>query len=587
MAKFILIDHSLDGIGGHYFEYALHVLKAAERAGFEVVLATNRRFQGSDKLPRQWTVRPVYELTTHSRLNFSAEIERPPHRRTARPVARIATWWNDRRRRRRIAAFTRDTNSLFAEITLAPGDQVFLPTFSELDFSGLARFLASNAGTRCADWHVQFHSPIYKGCEPDYPSQDERAERLRRIHHQAVTLTAEHRLHSYTTTDRLTAQHNRLGSVWFQTLPYPVNPALQTGHNTPFAAGRTPLRVAYLGDARHEKGYQLLPALIERVQRLTPQSNHVQFVVQSNFGFRLPARGKELAVVDAAAKLEALPAHQVTLLKQPADSDEFCRQALDTDVGLLLYERQRYAARCSGVLVELLTAGVPVLVSAGCWMADQLADATRDYHIGLRHNGRVVQTARAENERQIPIPPGARDLLLFFVWPPAAETVAGTYARVETRLYSHTGQESDCWSTIVGPSKPGQCSTALVRLPSEAVTASVAWHDAYGQQALRFVDAELCFLAADPRREAPTPLGAVGLVAADPADARQTSILLSDLIDNHRHYRETACQFARRWSGWHNADRVVAELLSRRETIPLSPSRRGSEVVARSLADSA
>jgi hypothetical protein len=127
----------------------------------------------------------------------------------------------------------------------------------------------------------------------------------------------------------------------------------------------------------------------------------------------------------------------------------------------------------------------------------------------------------------------------------------------------------------------------LVRLPSEAVSASVAWQDAYGQQALQFSNAELCFLAADPRHETPTPLGAVGLVAANPADAKQTSILLADLVENHRHYRATACLFARGWSAWHNADQVVVELLSRRQTIPLPPSRAVKGAVARSLADSA
>jgi hypothetical protein len=587
MSKFILIDHSLDGIGGHYFEYALHVLKAAERAGFEVVLATNRRFQGSDKLSRYWTIRPVYELTTHSRLTFSAEIERPHRRSRTPPLAKLASWWNDRRRRRRIAAFARDTATLFGQIALAAGDQVFLPTVSELDFLGLAHYLARDARTRSADWHVQFHSPIYKGCEPDYPSQDERTARLRRIHEHAVALVAEHRLHLYTTTDRLTAQHNRLGNPSFQTLPYPVNPILQTGHSIPLPTRRAPLKVAYLGDARHEKGYQLLPALIERMQRLYRQPDRVQFVVQSNFGFPSPARGKEIEVVQAAKKLEVLPNHQVRVVRQSTGSDEFCQQALDTDIGLLPYDRQRYAARCSGVLVELLSAGVPVLVSAGCWMADQLADATRDYHIGLRHNGRVMAISRAENGRQIPIPPGARDLLLFFVWPEGPWVAAGTYARVETRLFSHEGREIAHWTAVVGPSKPGRCNTALVRLPSEAVMASVARQDAYGQQPLRFVDAELCFLAADPRHETPTPFGAVGLVAADPADARQTAVLLNDLVENHRHYRETACQFARRWSAYHNADRVVAELLSRRQTIPLRPSRAVKGAVARSLADSA
>jgi hypothetical protein len=105
-----------------------------------------------------------------------------------------------------------------------------------------------------------------------------------------------------------------------------------------------------------------------------------------------------------------------------------------------------------------------------------------------------------------------------------------------------------------------------VRLPIEAVTASVDWRNAYGRHSMEFADAELCFLADGLRGAPPTPRGAVGLVAAD---AEQAAELLADLVENHRHYRETACQFARRWSAWHNADRVVAELLARRQAIPL------------------
>jgi hypothetical protein len=43
-AKFPLIDHSLKAIGGHHYDYALHILQAAEQVGFEIHLATHRGF---------------------------------------------------------------------------------------------------------------------------------------------------------------------------------------------------------------------------------------------------------------------------------------------------------------------------------------------------------------------------------------------------------------------------------------------------------------------------------------------------------------------------------------------------------------
>ncbi|MBL8219615.1 MAG: hypothetical protein JNL62_10315, partial [Bryobacterales bacterium] len=51
--KFILIDQSISSIAGHHYEYAVHVLEAAQRAGFEPYLATNRRFP-KEQHPPEW-----------------------------------------------------------------------------------------------------------------------------------------------------------------------------------------------------------------------------------------------------------------------------------------------------------------------------------------------------------------------------------------------------------------------------------------------------------------------------------------------------------------------------------------------------
>jgi hypothetical protein len=566
MTKFILIDHSLHSVGGHHFEYALHVLRAAERAGFEIWLAANRKLRESDKLPAHWKIRPVYQLTTYTRHRYSAEIERDEASPSHWLSRLVGEWWSDRRRSRRAIAFARDTATLFDELVLEPGDQVFIPTLSELDLLGLAQYLAHDARTRRVDWHLQFHYPIFTGCEPDYASQDSKTQRLRRVYNQALLLAADHRLYFYTTTDQLTAQQNRLGVVPFQTLPYPANPALQSACSQP-AERPAPLRVAYLGDARHEKGYHLLPAIVERLWRDYVETDRVRFVVQSNIQFAQPARGDDLEVVESVAALRRLPPHKLTILDEPAESQEFSRRLLATDIGLLLYDRRPYFSRCSGLLVELLSAAAPVLVSAGCWMADQLADATRDYHTSLRHNRRVLGKSRAQPGKTLPIPAGASDLLLFFLWPNEPGESAGAYVRVEANLFSAEGQPLGRWPTVIGPGLKGRWSTALVRLPPQAAAVTIEWQNAYGPpRRVEFRDAELCFIAPDPRTDRATPRGAVGLVAADPLQAPE---LLIDLVENYQHYRQTATQFARSWTAWHNPDRVVAELLSQRRAIPL------------------
>lgn len=48
MRKFILIDQSIKDAGGHHLEYALRVLKAAKRDGFQTVLAVNKSCKDFD-----------------------------------------------------------------------------------------------------------------------------------------------------------------------------------------------------------------------------------------------------------------------------------------------------------------------------------------------------------------------------------------------------------------------------------------------------------------------------------------------------------------------------------------------------------
>ncbi len=60
MTKFILIDHSTRGYGGHHFEYASHVLDAARAAGFDPSFAVHQSFDlGSESPP--WPIIPAFE----------------------------------------------------------------------------------------------------------------------------------------------------------------------------------------------------------------------------------------------------------------------------------------------------------------------------------------------------------------------------------------------------------------------------------------------------------------------------------------------------------------------------------------------
>ena len=47
MRQFVLVDQSIRGLTGHHYEYAVHVLGAAAKAGYQPLLAANRKIHGT------------------------------------------------------------------------------------------------------------------------------------------------------------------------------------------------------------------------------------------------------------------------------------------------------------------------------------------------------------------------------------------------------------------------------------------------------------------------------------------------------------------------------------------------------------
>ena len=272
-----------------------------------------------------------------------------------------------------------------------------------MELFGLGQFLAENANSFAADWHLQFHFPIYYGYEPDYPTQDAEPRGASGRFSKSVRFgggTSAPFLYDDRSLGRA-AQSARVAQ--FQALPYPANPALQANRSRTFSAAG-PRRVAFLGDARYEKGYQLLPHIIDALWSDYIANNRIHLVIQSEFTIPRTPQESDTSVLKSKDVLSALPSDQITLINDRLDSAAFTLQTLQCDVGLLPYERAAYCVRCSGVLVDLLSIGVPVVVPAGTWLADQLADPTREYHISLRHGPNAsARTARPGVRFPVPI----------------------------------------------------------------------------------------------------------------------------------------------------------------------------------------
>jgi len=345
MPRLILIDPSLRGVGGHNRPYAVEILHAAESMGYSPVLATHRRF--SDRsLDPGWNVLPLFRFEETDRSFLD--------------------------RGRRIRRFGRDCRELFERVGYDPGDVVFLPSLREFDFVALARFLRDNPESRQPAWHVQFHFNILDGSESDHAGQEGRLRRLRRRFATAAALIPDHRLQLYCTTERLAEQYNRMGVARFAPLPYPVRRGLSP------AEGRVhdgPLRVTCAGSVRLEKGRADLARLVRRLFPALEADGRLQLVIQTDrksLGQVLPRRlARSLTILPRPDPRRDQPVVPVEYPLAPEAYVDLIRQA---DIGLFLYDPRRYFARCSGVLVDMLSAGIPVIVPAGTWLADQIGE---------------------------------------------------------------------------------------------------------------------------------------------------------------------------------------------------------------------
>ncbi len=187
----------------------------------------------------------------------------------------------------------------------------------------------------------------------------------------------------YSTTESLSAQLQHCLGEPFQTLPYPVSPALAALRA---GVGRNhPLRAGCAGLARPEKGAEHWTKIVDALKDdYFATGRTAPLALQSNSLDELPEPLRGLTA-DLASPGEGGSAQSPVLLANwPLSPPDYLRFLGSSDLGLLMYDPLVYHVRCSGVLVEMLSAGVPLVAPAGCWLADQIAEPISAHQERLR-----------------------------------------------------------------------------------------------------------------------------------------------------------------------------------------------------------
>jgi glycosyltransferase involved in cell wall biosynthesis len=126
------------------------------------------------------------------------------------------------------------------------------------------------------------------------------------------------------------------------------------------------IRLVYLGDAREEKGFELLPAAVRACMEDASLSS-VEFVFQALVSSRYHAR---MGLV--IGELERLQAPNLHLIQSSLSPDAYRALLESADLVLLPYDAATYRSRTSGPFVEAICAGKPVVIPRDSWMSAQL-----------------------------------------------------------------------------------------------------------------------------------------------------------------------------------------------------------------------
>lgn len=585
MRKFIILDPSLKSPGGHHFDLARLIGQAAADSGYHIILACHRRIRLRASFPGAWTIEPLFSYMTYdSDSVLWGRVKEPvdpfaPGADRADSAADVPRWhsrlcaaWRRWRRKRMSESFITACRRLVAKYPLGPQDQVFLPTATEFDVVGLAKFLGDVPAALRAHWHVYFHNPFLSGISVATVEDHQRLAAMKRhFSRWLLPLANSGRVHFYATTTALTAQYNRAAGGCFEHLPWCANPVYQalgeTGGRGSSRDHCGPLRIICAGRARKDKGQDRLQALLESLSEEFLDCGKIQLHIQSQKA--LHGLSKDIAQRKSPKRVSA-----VIRLPHPLSDRDYMELIRTADAGLFLYDAQQYVTRCSGVMTEMLCAGIPVIVPAGTWMASEIArpisehrrrlskqlpclvqlrGAADKHHAERRHaiGGSTFAIQRQVDSwiAEFDLPAGA-GLVEVSVAPQRCELHQEFRAELAVVDAESTSPTMD--TVLVD----GDRQSSLLWLPvSGGLRAKLTLSVMQGELPAHSSQMQIRILGLPGDRRGPT--GGAGLVWSDMS---QLPRLFDELVTHYAHYRNSARQFSKHFAPPHHPQCLVQRL---------------------------
>jgi glycosyltransferase involved in cell wall biosynthesis len=350
----ILADPTLKSYMGHSFEYARSLGNHAKAQGHGVTALASRSLK--DEVSREIGAVRCFRFDLFHHFELPALCARLP--------AGVRNWLSDEWNYFRHARWIRqDLESAERQLPIGPDALVLFPTVGFNDIEPVVRWAERLPKERCPWIALVFHFTAY----PDYNQPYHRAHYYTRALKYLENSPRRSRFRLFADSQELADEYSDYTQLPLRVLPIPhVDPAEETFAPSWNQRAEGRVRLTYLGDARMNKGFHLLPQLF---RQLEPEirRGRVEGEVQANVRF-----ADEWQAVHAATRLRRQEG--VVLHERELTSSEYYALLGRADIVLLPYLLENYHSQTSGIFAEALARGKPVVVPRGSWMARQLGD---------------------------------------------------------------------------------------------------------------------------------------------------------------------------------------------------------------------
>jgi glycosyltransferase involved in cell wall biosynthesis len=264
--------------------------------------------------------------------------------------------------------FYEDLERFLAIAKAGPADHVWLGTAHAREVLAVRLVVERMGNARAPTFHLEFrHAPFDCDAASGGPVESPQT----RLQRSFLSLYAERgctdRIRFYTDSGRLSEDYESLVDLPFGVLPLPFRAKMIS--RTERRPGE-PVTIAYLGEARDEKGFHWLPPLVEALADDDLLPGKARFLIQSNVS--QPRHNPRSC--EALRRLKRRPRDGVELVSPDGalSPEDYYSLVSRADLVLLPYAPGIYRSRTSGALGEALAAGAAVVVPSGTWLADQL-----------------------------------------------------------------------------------------------------------------------------------------------------------------------------------------------------------------------